>query len=112
MDTTQIFFSVKLLKGDKLLASYVSYFSEPKDLKLLKSEITRVIKETGDGFSITLTADKLVKDLYIFTDLQGWFSDNCFDLLPGEKVTVNFKTKEKIDNFGEKLKLFSLIDSY
>ena len=40
------------------------------------------------------------------------FSDNYFDLLPGEKVIVSFKTKEKTDNFGEKLKLFSLTDSY
>jgi len=40
------------------------------------------------------------------------FSDNYFDLLPGEKVIVSFKTKEKTYNFGEKLKLFSLTDSY
>jgi beta-mannosidase len=112
MDTTQIVFSVKLLKGDKLIASNVCYFSEPKDLKLLKPEITRAVKETADGYSITLTADKLVKDLYLDTDLKGWFSDNSFDLLPGEKVTVSFKTKEKVENFGEKLKLFSLTDSY
>ena len=54
----------------------------------------------------------LVKDLCLNTDLKGWFSDNCFDLLPGEKVTVIFKTKEKTENFGEKLRLFSLTDSY
>ena len=112
MDTTQIVFSVKLLKGKELLASNVCYFSEPKDLNLPKSEITKAIKETEDGYSITLTADKLVKDLCIETDVKGWFSDNCFDLLPGEKVTVSFKTKDKTDNFGEKLKLVSLTDSY
>lgn len=112
LDTTQVVFSVKLLKGDKLLASNVYYFAEPKNLKLQKTEITRVIKETGDGYSITLSADKLVKDLYLDTDLKGRFSDNCFDLLPGEKVTVNFKTDEKNASFGEKLKVVSLIDSY
>ena len=112
MDTTQIVFSVKLLKGDNMLANNLCYFSEPKNLKLLKPEITRVIKETGDGYSITFTTDKLVKDLYLDTDLKGWFSDNCFDLIPGEKVTVSFKTNEKTDNFGEKLKLVSLTDSY
>ena len=112
MDTTHIVFSVKLLKGDNMLANNLCYFSEPKNLKLLKPEITRVIKETGDGYSITFSTDKLVKDLYLDTDLKGWFSDNCFDLIPGEKRTVNFKTNEKTDNFGEKLKLVSLTDSY
>ncbi len=96
MDTTQIVFSVKLLKGDNLLANNLYYFSEPKNLKLLKPEITRVIKETGDGYSITFTADKLVKDLYLDTDLKGWFSDNCFDLLPGEKVTVTLRLKRRL----------------
>ncbi len=112
LDTTQIVFSVKLLNGDKQLASNVFYFSEPKDLKLPKTEINKVIKEIEDGYSITLSAEKLVKDLYIETDLKGWLSDNCFDLLPGEKVTVSFKTKEKKENFGDKLRLFSLTDSY
>jgi beta-mannosidase len=112
MDTTQIVFSVKILKGEKLLASNLCYFSEPKDLKLPESEITKTITETSDGYSITLKANKLVKDLCLTTDLKGWFSDNCFDLLPGEKETVNFTTKEKADNFGEKLKLTSLTDSY
>jgi beta-mannosidase len=112
MDTTQIVFSVKLLKGNELLASNVSYFSEPKNLKLPKSEITKEIKEKEDGYSITLTSDKLVKDLCMDTDLEGWFSDNCFDLLPGEKVTLSFKTKNKTESFGEKLTFFSLTDSY
>jgi beta-mannosidase len=112
MDTTQIVFSVKLLKGDNLIASNVCYFAEPKNLKLPKSEITKVIKETGEGYSITFTSDKLIKDLYLDSDLKGSFSDNCFDLLPGEKVTVTFKTKEKTDNFGDKLKILSLTDSY
>jgi beta-mannosidase len=112
MDTTQIVFSVKLIKGDKMLASNVCYFSEPKDLKLPKSEVTKTCKETADGYSITLTTDKLVKDLYLETDLNGRFSDNCFDMLPGEKVTVLFKTADKVNNFADKLKLLSLTDSF
>ena len=112
LDTTQIVFSVKLLQGNKLLASNLSYFSAPKDLKLQKPVITKLVAVSEQGYSITLTSDKLVKDLYLDIDEKGMFSDNYFDLLPGEKMIVSFKTKEKTDNFGEKLKLFSLTDSY
>jgi beta-mannosidase len=112
MDTTQIVFSVRLLQGSKLLASNLCYFSAPKDLKLQKPVITKLVTESDQGYSITFVSDKLVKDLYLDTDEKGLLSDNYFDLLPGEKVTVSFKTKEKIENFGEKLKLFSLTDSY
>jgi beta-mannosidase len=112
LDTTQIVFSVKLLQGSKIGASNLYYFSSPKDLKLPIPVITKVINTSDQGYSITLASDKLVKDLYLDTDVKGQFSDNYFDILPGEKVTVSFKTKEKIENFGDKLKLFSLIDSY
>ncbi|HVN56788.1 MAG TPA: glycoside hydrolase family 2 protein [Bacteroidales bacterium] len=112
MDTTRIVFTVRLVSGNKVLASNACYFSEPKYLNLEKTEITKVINRTVDGYSITLSADKLVKDLCLEAGLTGWFSDNCFDLIPGEKVTVTFRTKETSDNFGEKLGLFSLVDSY
>jgi beta-mannosidase len=112
LDTTRIVFSVKLVQGNKLLASNLCYFSSPKDLKLQKPVITKLITVSDQRYSIMLTSDKLVKDLYLDTDEKGLFSDNYFDLLPGEKVTVSFKTKEKINNFGDKLKLYSLTDSY
>ncbi len=111
-DSTQIVFSVKLLQGSRLLASNLCYFSSPKDLKLQRPVITKTISASDEGFSITLTTDKLVKDLYLDTDEKGLFSDNYFDLLPGEKTIVTFKTEEKINNFADKLNLFSLTDSY
>ncbi len=112
LDTTKIVFSVKLLQGNKLLASNLCYFSSPKDLKLPIPTIKKDIILTDQGYTITLTSDKLVKDLYLDTDEKGWFSDNYFDMIPGEKVTVSFKTKEKqrISVIG--LKLHSLTDSY
>jgi beta-mannosidase len=112
MDTTQIVFSVKLLQGNKLLADNISYFSAPKDLKLPKPSISKVVTVSDKGYTITLSSDKLVKDLYLSTDEKGQFSDNYFDMLPGEKVTVTFKTDEKIENPGDKIKLFSLTDSF
>jgi beta-mannosidase len=111
-DTSQIVFIADLIQGNKLLASNQFYFSSPKDLKLQKAQITKVIKVTDNGYSIMLTSDKLVKNLFLSTDEKGRFSDNYFDLLPGEKVQINFTTNEKIEKFEDKLILFSLIDSY
>jgi len=111
-DTTQIIFTVKLVDGNKLLASNLGYFSAPKDLKLQKPNITKFISATDHGYSIVLSTDKLVKNLFLSIDENGHFSDNYFDLLPGEKAIINFTSKEKIEKFEEKLLLFSLIDSY
>lgn len=51
-----------------MLASNLSYFSAPKDLKVQKPVITKLVAVSEQGYSITLTSDKLVKDLYLDTD--------------------------------------------
>jgi beta-mannosidase len=118
----------KALGGNGILNKYISmYYHTPKDfnsylyisqvlqaegMKLEKPHISKAISATDQGYLITLSADKLVKDLYLSTDEKGQFSDNYFDLLPGKKVTVNFNTKEKIENFESKLNLVSVVDTY
>jgi beta-mannosidase len=112
LDTTQIVFVVRLMNGSKLLASNLCYFASPKDLKLQKPKITKTISIADQGYSIMLSTDKLIKNLFLSTDENGHFSDNYFDLLPGENVKISFNTREKIEKFEDKLSLFSLIDSY
>ncbi len=111
IDTAQSVFVVKLVKGKKILASNVSYFVIPKELKLQKPTISKEIKTTEGGFTITLKSKTLVKNLYLNIAEKGLLSDNFFDLLPGEEVSIQFLSEEKIKNFGEKVNLFSLIDA-
>jgi beta-mannosidase len=39
----------------------------------------------------------LAKNVFIQTQANGHFSDNYFDLLPGEKKQVLFKTEQIVD---------------
>ena len=68
------------------------YFESPKNLNLPKGEITKEITKTTTGFSITLKSAVLQKDVFLSTKQRGHFSDNFFDLLPNESVTLEFKT--------------------
>ena len=69
------------------------YFSKPKDLDLKKGEIKRKITTTDTGFKIELSATTHQKDVFLYTNSKGRFSDNFFDLLPNESVIVHFNTK-------------------
>ena len=69
------------------------YFVKPKDLKLKKGEIEKVITKENNGFSITLKSKTLQKDVFIYANEKGKFSDNFFDLLPNEEKKISFKTK-------------------
>ncbi|MCB2221264.1 MAG: glycoside hydrolase family 2 protein [Bacteroidetes bacterium] len=100
--------SAKLISGDSLLAQNLFYFVSPKDLILSKPRITKEITHDKNGFRIMLSTDKLAKNVYLFTDAEGHFSDNFFDLLPGEVKTISFLTNSGDDEIG--VKIFSLND--
>ena len=51
-----------------------------------------MVSKTKNGFSIILTSDVLHKDMFLFLKGKGHFSDNFFDLLPNEEMTIEFKT--------------------
>jgi len=71
------------------------YFAKPKDLKLPKGIIEKEIKKTKNGFSINLQSTVLQKDIFLSSKKKGHFSDNFFDLLPNEEITIEFKTDAK-----------------
>lgn len=74
------------------------YLVNPKNLKLKQAEIEKKITKTIDGFDIELSSKTLQKDVFLFTESKGHFSDNFFDLLPNEFITVHFKTASKTLN--------------
>ncbi len=71
------------------------YLLQPKELALENGEIMQSLKEVADGFEIEITSKVLQKNVFLYTDQQGHFSDNFFDLLPGEHKKVLFKTNKK-----------------
>jgi beta-mannosidase len=66
------------------------YFAKPKDLNLPKGGIDKKIFKTNNGFSIRLKSNVLQKELFLFTDEKGHFSDNFFDLMPNETKVITF----------------------
>jgi len=68
------------------------YLVKPKELALENSTITTNITDTKDGFTIELKSTTLQKDVFLFTDAKGHFSDNFFDLMPNQSLKIEFKT--------------------
>ena len=93
-------------------AKNIFYFTPPKDLNLPVPEIKKSVKANGFGYTVTVSSDKLVKNLYLSTTLPGDFSENYFDLLPGESREIQFSTTRKDPNFADKITIKSLIDTY
>jgi beta-mannosidase len=86
-DTTQIVLKAEFIDTQKTVNEASHFFAKPKNLKLDQAKIT--VKPKGKN-EIEISTDKMVKDLYLTAkDVQ--FSDNFFDILPGQvkKVTLS-----------------------
>ncbi len=111
-DTKQLVFTTQLTSGKKIYSQNNLYFDSVKDLILEKPLITKTVLKSPEGYQITLSSDKLAKNVYLSSGHKGSFSGNFFDLLPGETRTVTFSTKDKSSGFEGKLKIITLADTY
>ena len=112
IDSTKAFCTVRFISRGKVLTENNCFFTAFRNLDLPKVNISKKISPGKDGFIIEITADKFAKSVYLSTDNEGFFSDNYFDLQPGEVKVITFKTAGKSDNFDKNLKIVSLVDSY
>ncbi len=90
--------TIELKKDNKILANNLFYFNPPKDLMLPKTNIDWHYKKTNKGYKISLLSEILAKNVYLDSHYDNvFFSDNYFDLLPGQIKTVEIYTDYDID---------------
>lgn len=86
------------------------YSDSPRKLKLPRADVNLTVKKDEKGYTLDLQSEKLAKNVLISTDADGFFSDNYFDLLPGERKTVHFSSSADID-LQNGFRVKSLIDT-
>ncbi len=92
-DYKHVLLYAEVISGADTLSNNIQYFLPPKSLDLPKSDIQKAIKKEKTGFVLELFSNHLIKNLYLSLDnLQGTFSDNYFDMLPGQTYVIHFKT--------------------
>jgi beta-mannosidase len=92
-------------------------FVPNKDLKLLEPELGVATTLDAAGATVTVTAKRWARWVFLSADGDGVFSDNYFDLLPGETVALRWRPpagmpREKWAEALAHLTVRSLIDSY
>ena len=91
---SNLVFTTELVENGIVLSKNSYYFLPYKKLKIPQPNVEYTIAKTDSGFNIELKTDKLAKNVYLqIGDEKGFFADNYFDLLAGEKISINLKTK-------------------
>jgi beta-mannosidase len=99
----------ELVENENVISKNSFFFKPFKELKTEKPQVSFETAKTGDGFDITVKTDRLAKNVYLqIGDEEGFFSDNYFDLLPGETATITLETNLSEERLKEVLTLRTL----
>jgi len=99
--------------GNNLVASNTLYFKPFKELDITEPHVEFTIENVDNGYKIHFTSDILAKNIYMqLGDEKGFFSDNYFDLLPGEEKVVELKTELSEDELRDVLRIRTLDDAF
>ncbi len=97
-DKSKVAIHVVLKNGNEPKAENLYYFVTPKELELPGANVTVSARKTSTGYEIQLTSDVLVKNLFIDTAMPDlFFSDNYFDLLPGQSKIIQAVTTGELN---------------
>lgn len=103
--------TLKSAEGE-LLSRRLFYLAPPRKLSLPAAHISFKVEQVNEGYRINLETDKLAKNVMIGAEADGSFSDNYFDMLPGERRSVLFKTSGVIDDPQSAFTVKSLADTF
>jgi beta-mannosidase len=91
------------------------FFAPFKELRLAAPGIVTNVEPHGRAFRVRLRADSLARGVHLSAGpLDGSFSDNFFDLLPGGEVSVNFfpRRAASLADLRRHLRVRSLADAF
>lgn len=92
----------------------IAYPERQKDMHYRPARISVTdIRPVADGFSVSLKSDIFARAVFLkIRDIDNFFSDNYFDLLPGEERTITVRTSKSLAQFKQELEITSLGDTY
>ena len=71
------------------------------------------IEPAEGGYEVTVGSDEFARGVFLSLEgIENFFSDNYFDILPGEKRTVHVRTAIDRDEMRRQLKILSLGDTF
>ncbi|SMO52427.1 beta-mannosidase [Solitalea koreensis] len=94
----------------QLVSSNLLFLDKIKNIELPKPTLKVNIETKEKGYVLKISTDVLAKNVYLLlpTDKDSFFSDNYFDLLPGQQRTIALKSGLTLDQVKANLQLLTL----
>jgi beta-mannosidase len=114
-DPRRSFLVFDLEVAGKKVSRNLVFFDVTHDLELpVMPKIDATLSKTGEDYTVTLQSSKLARSVYLSfgDDLEVQTSDNYFDLLPAEPVTIRLKSSATLEQLKAALKTMSLTEAF
>lgn len=113
-DPRRSFLVFDLEVAGKKVSRNLIFFDATHNLDLpVAPKIETTVNKSGDDLTVTVQSSKLARSVYLsFGDLDIQASDNYFDLLPAEPVTLHLKSSASLEQIRGALKITSLTESF
>lgn len=110
MPENDVIADLKFITGDNEYGN-VFLFVKPKDLSLLKPDITLNVTD-DNGPKIEVSSSNYVKGLHLMLPGEGdFFDDNYFDLVPGKTYTIGIQTNKNLSEIKNGITWESLFET-
>jgi beta-mannosidase len=114
-DAQHVFAVFDLIKDGKIISHNLHLFDRTRNLALPAPAIQADLSGSAGAstFSLRLQSPVLARHVYAsFGDNEVEVSDNYFDLLPGEAITLQLKSKTDLDQLRRSLKVRNITDAF
>lgn len=113
-DLRKSFLVVDLAVGGERVSRNLVFFDVTHAIDLpVAPKIETAVTQDGKDYVLTLKSGHLARNVYLsFGDLDVQMSDNYFDLLPGEPLSVRVKSAATLAQIQTQLKTMSLTEAF
>jgi beta-mannosidase len=109
----EVVFSAGLADEKGNTYSGLYYFVPVKELNLPAPSVKMRYLPAPKGYRVELSTSKLAKNVFLQAGAQeGFFTNNYFDLLPGERAVVDFITDRRAAGEDMEIRLTTVADTY
>ena len=89
------------------------YFVPAKELDLPRTRVRWDAEPDGPIWRLRVWSGALARSVHIEADgIRGWFSDDFFDIMPGDTVDVLFEPAGSAERLEGRLRITTLADTY
>jgi beta-mannosidase len=91
-DAHRSVFVAELFEGGRSVGRTLHYFAPTKDLDLPNPEVAlEVLSHSASGATLRVASRRLAREVRLSSTTDGTFSDDYFDMLPGDVLTIEWR---------------------